>query len=96
MASEADTHTHTHTYIRQRSRTKRFQETRRTRPLAARAWFKNLNLLYFAGNNSNVGLKDLHSSLFYFKLPFIITLFSSLLSVLFNTLLFTPSLQLHM
>ena len=37
MASGADTHTHIH----QRSRTKRFQETRRARPSASRAWFKN-------------------------------------------------------
>ena len=39
MALGADRHTHTH--MHQRSQTKRFQETRRVRPKAVRAWFKN-------------------------------------------------------
>ena len=47
MASGADTQTHehtdTHTCIPTRG-PKQFQETRRARPSAARAWFKNLTL----------------------------------------------------
>ena len=42
MASGADTQTDTYTHIPTRE-PKQFQETRRARPKAARAWFKNVH-----------------------------------------------------
>ena len=42
--TQTDTHIHTHTRIPTRG-PKQFQETRRARPSAARAWFNNHTLL---------------------------------------------------